>query len=159
MKPQINLLINKVQKSFSKKIMIVAVAATLIATSAFAGGEENKAKAISNLKKEFNTAKDIEWKVTENFIKASFNWNDQQLEVFYNYDGDMIARSRHISSSSLPIDAQQTILKKYPGYRFDETVEFNGQEGDHYFYASLINENQKILLQITPEGSVSVFKK
>jgi hypothetical protein len=57
MKPQINLLINKVQKSFSKKIMIVAVAATLIATSAFAGGEENKAKAISNLKKEFNTAK------------------------------------------------------------------------------------------------------
>ena len=159
MKPQINLLIKKAQKSFSKKIMIVAVAATLIATSAFAGGEENKAKAISNLKKEFNTAKDIEWKVTENFIKASFNWNDQQLEVFYNYDGDMIAKSRHINPTSLPIDAQQEISKKYAGYKFDETVEYNGQEGDHYFYTSMIKENKKVLLQITPEGTVSVFKK
>jgi hypothetical protein len=33
-----------------------------------------------------------------------------------------------------PIDAQQEISKKYAGYKFDETVEYNGQEGDHYFY-------------------------
>ena len=159
MKPQINLLIKRAQKSFSRKIMIVAIAATFITTSAFAGGEEDKAKVISSLKKEFSTAKDIEWKLTDNYIKASFNWNDQQLEVFYNYEGEMIAKSRHINPVSLPLEAQQTIEKKYAGYKFDETIEYNGAEGEHYFYTSLIKDNTKILLQITTNGEVTVFRK
>lgn len=158
MKPQINLL-KRTGASFSRKIIAVAFAATILTTSAFASGEENKDKAIKNLKKEFSTAKDIQWKLTDNFIKASFNWNDQQLEVFYNYDGEMIAKSRHVKPVSLPIDAQRTIAEKYKGYTFDETVEYNGAEGEHYFYTSLVKDNTKVLLQISPEGYVGVYQK
>ncbi|MEP6845987.1 MAG: hypothetical protein ABI861_08280 [Panacibacter sp.] len=159
MTPQINLLIKRTRSSFSRKILAVAFAATIFTTSAFASGEEDKAKAINNLKKEFSSAKDIQWKLTDNYIKASFTWNGQQLEAFYNYDGEMIAKSRHIDPVSLPIDAQQTIAKKYAGYKFDETVEYNAEEGQHYFYTSLIKENTKIILEITPEGYVSVYQK
>lgn len=158
MKPQINLL-KRTGASFSRKMIAVAFAATILTTSAFASGEEDKDKAIKNLKKEFSAAKDIQWKLTDNFIKASFNWNDQQLEVFYNYEGEMIAKSRHIKPVNLPIDAQRTIAEKYAGYKFDETVEYNGEEGAHYFYASLVKDNKKVLLEISPEGYVSVYQK
>jgi len=158
MKSQINLL-KTTTASFSRKMIAVAFAATILTTSAFASGEEKKDKAIKNLKKEFSTAKDIQWRVTDNFIKASFNWNDQQLEVFYNYDGEMIAKSRHVKPVNLPIDAQRTIAEKYAGYTFDETVEYNGEEGEHNFYASIKKDNTKILLEITPEGYVSVYQK
>lgn len=158
MKPQINLL-KRTGAALSRKMIAVAFVATLFTTSAFASGEENKDKAIKSLRKEFSTAKDIQWKLTDNFIKASFNWNDQQLEVFYNYDGEMIAKSRHVKPVNLPIDAQRTISEKYAGYSFDETVEYNGEEGAHNFYASIKKDNTKILLEITPEGYVSVYQK
>ena len=94
MKPGINLLIKKAQASFGKKILTAAFAVTFLTATAFANEEEDKDKAIQNLKKEFRTAKDIQWKVTDNYIKASFTWNNQDLEVFYNYEGEEIARSK-----------------------------------------------------------------
>ena len=156
MTPQINLL-KRAGASFRRKIAVAALAATLITTSAFASGEEeDKARAIKNLKKEFTTAKDIQWKLTENYMKASFNWNDQQLEVFYNYDGDIIAKSRPVNPSALPIEAQQKIEKKYAGYKTDECVEMNNEEGTN-FYVSLIKENKKVILKVSPYGDVSVY--
>ena len=159
MKPQINLLIKRAQASFGKKILAAAFAVTFITATAFASGEENKEKAIKNLKKEFATAKDVEWKLTDNYLKASFTWNNQQLEVFYNFEGDVIAKSKHIQSSNLPVDAQQTIEKKYPGYNFDEIVEFDGAELGHYYYASITKDNKKIILQVGSQGDVSVYQK
>jgi hypothetical protein len=155
MTPQINLL-KRAGASFSRKIAVAILAATLITTSAFAGGEEDKAKAIKNLKKEFSTAKDIQWKVAENYIKASFNWNDQQLEVFYNYDGELIAKSRHVNPSALPIEAQQKMETKYAGYKIDECVEMTNEDGVN-FYVSLIKENKKTILQVSPYGDVLVY--
>lgn len=158
MKPQINLLIKKAQASFGKKIWIAALAVTVLTTSAFASGEEDKAKAIKSLKKEFSTAKDIQWKLTDDYMKASFKWNDQQLEVFYNYDGEMIAKSRHIDPKILPLDAQQTIERRYAGYKIDETVELSGEVGTS-FYVSVVKENKKVILQVSPFGEVSVYQK
>lgn len=159
MKPQINLLIKKAQASFGKKILAAALAVTVITSTAFASGEEDKDKALKNLKKEFASAKDIQWKLTDNYLKASFTWNSQQLEVFYNLEGEMIAQSKHIDAINLPIDAQKRIAKKYHGYAFDEVVEFNSNELGHYYYASVVKGNEKIILQVGEAGDVSVYQK
>jgi hypothetical protein len=159
MKPGINLLIKKAQASFGKKILTAAFAVSFLTATAFANEEEDKDKAIQNLKKEFKTAKDIQWKVTDNYIKASFTWNNQDLEVFYNYEGEEIARSKKIEPSSLPLDAQQVIDEKYSGYKYDETVEFTSSETGLYYYTSLVKENKKIILQVSSQGDVSVFQK
>lgn len=159
MKPQINLLIKRAQASFGKKVLTAAFAVTFITATAFASGEENKEKAVKNLKKEFATAKDIEWKLTDNYLKASFTWNNQQLEVFYNFEGDVIAKSKHIELSNLPVDAQQTIEKRYADYKIDEIVDFDGTDLGHYYYASVIKDNKKTILQVSSQGDVSVYQK
>jgi hypothetical protein len=74
-----------------------------LTASAFASGEETNKKAAKSLKKEFANAENIQWKVTPNYIKASFNWNDQKLEVFYNDEGETIAESRVIDLTNLPV--------------------------------------------------------
>ena len=51
MKTQINQLIQKASIGISKKILIAICAGTFVASSAFATGEENNAKAASALKR------------------------------------------------------------------------------------------------------------
>lgn len=158
MKQQINLL-KKVSSSFSKKIMIAVFAATFITASAFAGTEETKARASKNLKAEFASAGNIQWKLTDNYMKASFLWNGQQLEVFYNYNGETIAKSRAIEVSSLPLSAQQTISKRYADYRIAEAIEYESQEGENCYYVSLVKGDKKIMLRISTTGEVSLFQQ
>ena len=67
----------------SKKVLPIFLVVGLLATSAFAS-DENKSHAATSLKKNFSTAENIKWKVTDNYTKASFSWNGQQMEVFYN---------------------------------------------------------------------------
>src|SRR5438105_3930295 len=113
MKPTINLLLQKRTSSLSKKLFVACIGVVFITASAFANGEETSAKAISNLKRDYKNAKDIEWKVTPQYTKATFTWNGQYLEVFYNNDGETIAESRYINTNNLPLKAQQFINKKY----------------------------------------------
>ena len=158
MKPTINSLLQKVTSSFSKKLFIAGIAVTFITASAFASGEETNAKAVSNLKKEYRNARNIEWKVTPDYTKASFNWNGQHLEVFYNNEGETIAESKMINTTNLPLKAQQFINKKYADYNVAEAVEFNSEESGLYYYVSVTKDNTKQILKITSDGGVSPFR-
>lgn len=158
MKTQINQLIHKASALISKKMLVAVCAATFVTASAFASGEETNTKAASALKKEFSNAENVQWKVTENYIKASFKWNDQKLEVFYNEDGETIAESRLIKLNNLPLRAQQYIDKKYHDYTIAEAIEYNSEATGLCYYVSVVKEGAKIILEITTEGGVSVYK-
>ena len=158
MKPQIGLFIRRNISSSRRKLFIAAIAATCITASAFANGETENEKAANNLKKEFANAKNVEWKVTPNYIKASFSWNGQQLEVFYNEAGETIAQSRMINENSLPLRAQQIIQKKYPGYKITEAIEYNNAESGISYYISLTKDSEKQILEISAQGDVSLYR-
>ncbi|MEP7320017.1 MAG: hypothetical protein ABI921_14775 [Panacibacter sp.] len=158
MKPQITSLIKRNISAAGRKLFVAAIAVTCITASAFANGEAENAKAASNLKKEFANAKNIEWKVTPNFIKATFSWNGQQLEVFYNEAGETIAQSRMINTSSLPLKAQQFIQKKYPDYKITEAIEYNSEENGISYFVSLTKEGTKQILEISVNGEVSQYR-
>ncbi len=158
MKQQISLLIKKATSSISKKLFTAAIAVTCITASAYASGEESSVKAASSLKKEFQNAENIEWKVTVNYIKASFSWNKQKMEVFYNAEGDNIAVSRFIYENMLPLKAQQSLHAKYADYQLTEAIEFNSEETGTCYYVSLEKDASKKILKISTEGDLSVYK-
>lgn len=159
MKSTIDLLKKRTGSSIGKKIIIATCAVVFMVSSAFASGEETKEKALSNLKKEFNNAKNIEWKATPDYLKASFNWKGQHLEVYYNYNGETIAKSRSIGSESLPLTAQQIISQRYPDYSITEAVEYNSDE-ENCYYASVVKNNSKVILHISSQGDeVTIFQK
>ncbi len=158
MKASINLLAKKASAVIRKKTSAVFLAATFITASAFASGEKTNLKAAINLQKEFSNAQNVEWKTTPDYIKASFKWNDQDLQVFYNESGETIAVSRKISENNLPLKAQQTIEKKYAGYTVNESIEYTSEKNGLYYYVSLVKGDAKQIIQVSTEGDITLFK-
>ena len=158
MTPTINLLLQKTASTISKKLLVVAIATTCFAASAFAGGDEASAKAVSNLKKEYGDAKNVEWNVTGDYIKATFNWNNQVVQVFYTKDGETFAESKLINTNNLPLKAQQYLDKNYADYRISEAIEFTSEDSGLCYYVSLTKGDSKKILQISPQGTVTTFR-
>jgi hypothetical protein len=158
MKPGINLLLQKTASGLSKKLFIAAIALVCLTTSAFAPGDEASERAAKRLKSEYKNAQDIQWKVTNDFIKASFYWNEQYVEVFYDKDGETIAEGRLIRVKNLPIKAQQYLNEKYADYAITEAIEYTSEQTGLCYYVSISKDGGKTkILQITPTGEVSLF--
>ena len=158
MRPTIKSLLQKASLITNKKLFIAVVAITMVTANAFASGDEASAKAISSFKREYKNAKNVQWKVTRDYTKATFNWHDQYLEVFYNNNGETIAESRTINIKNLPVKAQQLLEKKYNDYRVTEAIEFNSEEKGLCYYVSVVKDNARKILEVAPDGDASIFQ-
>jgi len=141
------------------KLFLATAAALTLGVSAFANEPETvNIKAQKNLSAEFKDAQKINWSKNTNLLEASFEWNGQKLHTFYNEDGEQVAISREISVDRLPIKALQAINEKYGDYKATEAIEFNSTQEGLSYYLSLESAGKKIILNVSTEGSVSVFK-
>ncbi|HWB24009.1 MAG TPA: hypothetical protein VG738_00950 [Chitinophagaceae bacterium] len=141
------------------KLFFTAIAALAITASSFAKEPETVSmRAKNQLTAEFKDAKNVHWQAKNNLLEASFEWNGQKLQAFYNQDGDEIALSREITLDRLPVKALQAVNEKYSGYKTTEAIEFNSTEVGLSYYLSMENGNKKVILNVSPEGTVSVFK-
>jgi hypothetical protein len=89
-----------------KRLVILATAFALSLSAAFAQDINVKpvpASVVKELHKEFKNASNVQWKITNNFYKASFGFDDYLLEAFYSYEGKFIGVSRNISVEQLPM--------------------------------------------------------
>ncbi len=143
----------------SKKLFIATIALFCLSTSAFATGDEANKKAENNLRNEYKNAENVQWKITDSYIRASFYWNNQHLRVFYNKEGETIAEGRLIKETNLPLKAQRFIEENYAGYRITEAFEYTSDETGLCYYVSVTKENSKPkILQILPDGNVTLFR-
>jgi hypothetical protein len=141
------------------KLFIATAAALAVTISAFAKTSESaNAFVARQLKDQFKGASEITWSSNAHLKEASFVWNGQKLHAFYNDDNQQVALSREISEDKLPLKAQQAIAEKYSGYTTTEAIEYNSEEDGLSYYVSLEKDNKKVILNVSPEGSVSVFK-
>ncbi len=140
-----------------KKIIItLAIAFSSIAALA---GEENVNSAVLNaFNKEFAGVKDVQWTNTENYYKASFEFNGHNVNAFYQHDGELIAMARNISSLELPISLQSSLRNSYKGYWISDLFEISNNDGTTY-YITLENADSKLVLNSNGVGKWSSFKK
>jgi hypothetical protein len=143
----------------NSKLFIATAASLAIALGSFAKGTETaNTFAAKQLKAEFKDATNITWSTQARLSEASFTWNGQKLHAFYNEDGEQVALSREVSEDKLPLKAIQAIKAKYDGYTTTEAIEYNSTEDGLSYYVSLENGNKKVILSVSSEGLVSVFK-
>lgn len=141
-----------------KKLFFALTLVVAMTTAAFADVKVNS-RALQHFKTNFKDAASIEWKAGNDYAKASFVWNNQRMEAFYDVNGELIGTSRAITLSNLPIAAQQKLQDKYDGYTATEAIEFDNVKDGLNYYVSLVKDNTKIVLQVSPSGQVEVFKK
>lgn len=143
-----------------KKYIVTIVAAFLLVTAGNAMSQNSPVSRIvlTAFSAQFDKASDISWKITGNFIKASFQVNGQYMDAFYSTDGILIAISRNIVSSELPIQLQLGITKNYPGSWITELFEY-ASNGTSTYYLTMENKDEKFILESDSGNEWHLFKK
>ncbi|BAV09838.1 hypothetical protein SAMN05421788_1011271 [Filimonas lacunae] len=142
-----------------KKLLFAAMMVIALAANAFADGNTVNTKVLNHFQTQFEGASNVRWKTGDLYVKASFTMNEQKMEAFYDADGELIGTSYAVDYSKLPARATKNIAEKYAAYQVTETIEFDNVKDGLNYYVSMVSATNKVVLQVSAQGEVSVFKK
>ncbi|MDE3143049.1 MAG: hypothetical protein KGL19_02760 [Bacteroidota bacterium] len=142
-----------------KKLFIAVLFVAAIGTSAFANPTTVNYKILNSFGTDFKGAENVSWKVTSEFVKASFVYENTKLNAFYNLDGELIGTSKTFELNKLPKKALETITKKYPypPYKLGECIEMTYPDGEKNYFLSFEINNETLVIQVSRAGEISVF--
>ncbi len=143
-----------------KKIMLVwALVLTVGIGSSFANPTENVTQqAVNAFKKDFASAQDVSWEVNKETAKATFSMNGQVMFAYYSQAGELVAVTRNIVSSQLPINLMADLKKEYNEYWISDLFEMAANSSTAY-YVTLQNGDQTVVLKSNGSAGWEVFKK
>src|ERR1043165_2351181 len=91
------------------------------------------AVVLSSFNAAFKNASEVQWTDGDNFYKAEFTLNNQYVTAFYGVDGRLMAVTRNISSTQLPITLQTNLKKSYDAYWISDLFELSDENGTSYY--------------------------
>ncbi len=140
---------------------ILAAAALLFATSAFAAKGPEKVSAVVKkaFEKQFTPSSSVTWEKAEEFYFASFKLNDRDVSVAYNIKGELVGASRVISADELPMAVSMAIAEKYAGYTAGKTATEVTYDGQSSYYITLENAKQTLSVKCFSDGDINVINK
>jgi hypothetical protein len=145
-----------------KKILLAALIAVALGTSAFAADDKKINHAVLNsFTADFKDAENVNWKVDAKYYKATFTLYGEEVIAFYDLDNEFIGSSKVLAFDKLPKKALYLIGKNYPfpPYKLMECIEFTKANGNKTNYVSFETEKEKLILEVSTDGDISVFKK
>ena len=143
------------------KRLVLTLAIAFITASSFASDHNDKDVAPAALKSfqtNFKTATEVYWSVSENVYKANFSLNGQQASAYYDATGFLIALTRNISSTQLPITLQASLKNNYDCYWISDLVEMANEDGTSY-YITLETADTRLVLKSNGTANWSTYKK
>jgi hypothetical protein len=142
-----------------KSILSMALVLLLGVSSTFANDSEGvNQKVVNSFKKEFANAKDVKWESSKDYVKATFTLNGQVLFAYYSENGDMLAMTRNITSSQLPIVLLNDLKKEYSNFWITDLFEMAAGNETAY-YVTLESADSIVVLKSNNSTSWEQFKK
>lgn len=130
-----------------KRIVItLTVLFSLVSFSSFANEVKVNSKVLESFNSYFKNATEVDWTVTQNFYKADFSLNGQYVAAYYNEAGELVAITRNISSTQLPISLQTNLKKGHEDFWISDLFEVANEQGTIY-YVTLENADTKLVLK------------
>jgi hypothetical protein len=105
----------------------------------------------------FNSVKDVTWTAGKEIYKAEFVYSSQYISAYYDAEGNMLALTKNILSTQLPLFLGSSLKEKHDGYWIADVIEFSTEDGTSY-YATIENADEKIILK-SSQNSWMVSKK
>jgi hypothetical protein len=140
------------------KRLFVTLAIFAISLSSFANPTDKvSAAALTSFNNTFKNITDVEWTVGDNFYKANFSLNGQYVNAFYDVNGEMLALTKNISSTQLPLTLQTSLKEQSKNFWIADLFEVANNEGTTY-YVTLENGDTKLVLK-SESNDWTTFKK
>jgi hypothetical protein len=139
---------NKTIVSVSKKIAVMMTLLLVLGTSySFAKPVDSVHGDISlSFKKSFRGAQLMGTETHAAFTKLTFKMNEVVMFAFYSNRGELLAVTRNITSSQLPLGLLLSLKGDYKDYWITELFELTGNE-DSCYYVSLESAGAKVTLR------------
>ena len=135
-----------------KSILAIALFVITGISSSFANTKDEVSGSItSSFRKDFATATGVQWETGRYFIKATFELGGHVTYAYYNASGELLAVTRNILSSQLPITQMVALNKNYGNYWITDLFELNA-DGQTTYYVTLENADGKIVLKSAAYG-------
>lgn len=142
-----------------KKMLLTTLIAAFIGAQSFAADVTKVSyRVLASFESQFAEAKDVNWTVTDQYSKARFTIEGEQVEAFFNVSGDVIGTSRKTDLKRLPLNAIQKIKKSYGKYKVTDIIEFEFN-GERKYFVSVENDTDRKILEVSLYGDVSIFDK
>jgi len=109
-----------------------------------------KAVANTSFKTDFRNADVIEAKTKTNFTEVNFALNGQIMTAFYAIDGHLLAVTRNLVSSQLPVSLLMNFKKHYSDYWITDLFELS-RDSESTYYLTLENSETKTILRSNGE--------
>lgn len=141
-----------------KKFIIAAITIISMTSAAFAA--DNNDKTMDLFKASFPAAKQVHYKtVGDQLLSVQFVLDSTRMQAFYNEEGEQVAISKVISYQNLPAAAISNIEKRFNGYTPTEVIEMDYSTTGTSYFVSLVNNEQKVIAQVSLKGEISIFRK
>ena len=128
-------------------------------SSSFAGTATGvNDKIVNSFRKDFATASDVQWEKGSNYVKATFKMSEQVMFAYYSEDGDLLAVTRNLSSSQLPIGLLTQLKKNYSQYWISDLFEM-ARDNETSYYITLENGDHTLILRSNGANNWDVYKK
>lgn len=144
-----------------KIITLAALALTLVTGSSFAADSTNgklNGEIKTSFQRDFHNATIISSEAHKNYTKVTFSMNSVVLFAFYGENGELMAVTRNILSTQLPVNLQMSLRNEYVGYWITELIELSG-DGLNTYYVSIENADTKLTLRSNGDDTWELYEK
>ena len=129
-----------------KNLFIILSAIMFFASPAFANSFTGNGPVMASFQKDFRNAEEVQWSMIDNYYKASFMLEDQHVTAFYEENGHLLALTRNISTTQLPLALGLELKRNLGHYWVTELFEFTSEDGTAY-YITLEDGSESILMR------------
>lgn len=141
------------------KILVWTLILMMSISTSFAGTITGVDERIVNsFKKDFAAAEDVQWEKSNNFVKATFKLSGQVMFAYYGEEGNLLAVTRNITSSQLPIGLMTELKKNYREFWISDLFEI-AMNNETAYYITLQSGDHTLVLRSNGGTSWDVFKK
>lgn len=139
-----------------KKLILAALIAVSSATAMAQTGGNKKVDV--SFHAAFPQATNVSWGEKKSFVVISFREFDQPIQAYYDYNGNQIAVCRNVLQNNLTMPALSAVQRNYIGYNYVGGIEMDHANDGHCYYVSLQRDTRRIILRVSLEGDLEVFK-
>ncbi|MEO6405965.1 MAG: hypothetical protein ABIY51_14585 [Ferruginibacter sp.] len=143
-----------------KLTTIVTAIAIFFSTVAFASGIDPVSTEVKTaFLKKFSTAESVSWKKNGDLYFASFQVNQNSFFAAYNEKAELVALSRNIQLSQLPLQLSQALAERYSSYTLSRDVTEMVLEGETSYYLNAESKDKTLQLKGKASGDIEVVSK
>lgn len=140
-----------------KAALVLACVITLPAMNGFAApatiaGDGNGNKEIkTSFAHDFQSAVLVSTEARDSYTKVVFKLNEQVMTAFYSNNGELMAVTRKLVSSQLPVSLLMNFKKHYSEFWITDLFEMS-QDQESSYYLTLENSDTRMTLRSNGDG-------